>query len=255
MMHVLTRNVCLLTLVLLLGGCAGSEHRQTCFECTDQPGSWKKFSFNSLEGTWRGTEESALNRNLAADIVRKEKKIEVSFLEGKKFLRAFKLEACEQFPAEAVVLLNELWWGRGSQSKNERAFEVFGRLPGNKISYGRAFVTRADSGNDCTYQQVSGPVAMNRLALPAVAYSRRLTPDGRVLASGRTKEVDINFEFLAFKNARVPERYAFNGKQGKDNPPLFFRFVKTTRSVASPFDKGEWQQTEERIFRLWPVKD
>ena len=78
------------------------------------------------------------------------------------------------------------------------------------------------------------------------------TPDGRALASGQTREVDVNFEFLNFEHARVDSEYRFQGKREKE-APLFFRFVKTTRNVSGAFDDGNWHGTEEKLFRLWRV--
>lgn len=236
-------------------GCSGAKSRATCFDCTTTPQKWSAFDFPRLEGTWRGTQNVSVNDAGAAKVVTKEKQVEVTFLEGRKFLRAYKIAegGCAGFPAEAVVLLNELWWDRASaQPSDQRAFEVFGKLEGDKVGYGRAYIKRSPNGNTCEYLANERPIVMNRLALPAVAYSKRLTADGRALASGTTQEVDVSLEFLNFDQAKGASEHRFSGKKEKE-APLFFRFVKTTREVNGAFDDGNWQATEEKLFRLWRV--
>lgn len=253
--HVLA---CILSAALAaaaLTGCSGNQSRATCFDCTTTPQKWSDFGFEQLEGTWRGTQHVSTNEASAEKVVTKEKKVEVAFLSGQKFLRAYKIapESCTGFPAESVVLMNELWWDKSTaQPTDERAFEVFGKAAGDRVTYGRAYVKRAAGAATCAYVGSERPITMNRLALPAVVYSRRLTADGRALASGPTKEVDVNIEFLNFEKAKVDSEYRYQGKREKE-APLFFRFVKTTRNVEGAFDEGNWSATEEKLFRLWRV--
>lgn len=240
--------------IAALSGCSGVQSHATCFDCTTTPQKWSQFGFHSLEGTWRGVQDISINEADAEKLVTDKKNIEVTFLEGHKFLNAYRIAdgACAGFPNEAVVLTTELWWDRSSaKPKNQRAFEVFGKIETDHVSYGRVLITQTEKGNSCEYSANEKAITMNRLSLPAVALSRRLTSDGRALASGSTKEVDINFEFLNYDNARVSSEYRYTGKQKE--APLFFRFVKTTREVQGAFDEGEWRGTEEKIFRLWRV--
>lgn len=239
-----------------LAACAGPETREACFKCTERAQGWETFGFEKLEGTWRGKHEEFQNSAEGKSKRLKEQSVEVAFLEGRKFLSAYRIQAnaCGKFPKESVVLMNELWWGKTGKRANERAFEVFGRREDGNVSYGRAFIRRG-AVNTCNYESVIEKVVMNRLALPSVFFSRRMTVDGRVLASGETNEVDIGFEFLHFDDAQIKEKYRWMGDRSqKSNPPLFFRFVKTERMVDGPYDQGHWQQTEERIFRLWRLE-
>lgn len=237
---------------LFLVGCAGSGSRATCFDCTTTPQSWSEFGFEKLEGTWRGTQAITINDAAAAKLQAKTEKVEVTFLDGTKFLRAYNLSnsTCAGFPEKSIVLIHELWWDRGSARKDgARAFDVFSKIDQDEVLFGRAYVSRSKGESHCEYVTSGKQIAMNRLALPAVAYSKRLTPDGRALASGGTTEVDINFEFLNFAGAKNAADYRWQGKEKE--APLFFRFVKTTRVAEGAFDQGEWQGTEERVFRLW----
>ena len=268
---------CILSAALVLAaltGCSETQSRATCFDCTTTPQKWSDFGFEKLEGTWRGIQHVSTNEAAAAKVVTKETPIEVAFLEGKKFLRAYKIapESCAGFPEEAVVLMNELWWDKSTaQPNDERAFEVFGKASGDRVTYGRAYVKRSpaagtppskaskfqqvpggDTAATCDYVGSERPITMNRLALPAVTYSRRVSQDGRAVASVMTKEVDVNFEFLNFDQAKIDSDYRYKGKREKE-APLFFRFVKTTRNVTGPFDDGNWNATEEKLFRLWRV--
>ena len=238
---------------LSLSACSGNQSRATCFDCTTTPSSWSDFSFAKLEGTWRGTLEYSNNAAAAEKPEAKSSPVEVAFLEGKKFLRAYKIADCAGFPAEAMVLMNELWWDRASKQPNSvRSFEVFGRSEKDKVIFGRARITRAEAGNSCEFASNEKAIAMNRLALPAVSLSQRLTSDGRALASGNTDEVDVDLEFLNFEHAKSAQAHRFEGKRERE-APLFFRFVKTTRRVPNAFSEGEWRATEEKIFRLWRV--
>lgn len=236
-----------------LSSCSGSRSRATCFDCDKEPSRWSQFGFDKLEGTWKGTQ--AFSQSAVDEKRTRESALptEVTFLSGKKFLRAYKLEtaACGEFPAESVVLLNELWWDRGEKAaSNERAFEVFGKGEKDTVIFGRAHVVRGAQGNTCQFTVNSKAIAMNRLALPAVAFTRRLTPNGRALASGNTAEVDVQLEFLNFDGSIRGKEHRFSGKKEKE-APLFFRFVKTKRNIQDSFDSGEWASTEEKVFRLW----
>jgi hypothetical protein len=238
---------------LALSACSGTQSRATCFDCTTTPSSWSNFSFTQLEGTWRGTVDHSNNAVTDKQPQSKSSSVEVAFLDGRKFLKAFKIESCGNFPAEAMVLMNELWWDRASkQPENMRSFEVFGRADKDQVVFGRARITRTKTANTCEFSSNEKPIVMNRLALPAVSLSQRLTNDGRALASGSTDEVDVDLEFLNFEHAKNAERHRFEGKKERE-APLFFRFVKTTRSVPSAFSQGEWRSSEEKIFRLWRV--
>ncbi len=241
-----------------LSACAGIERREACFKCTQHAQNWKTFGFEELEGTWRGKQEKFQNSAEGKSKRLKAKSIEVAFLEGKKFLSAYRIpaNACGKFPQDAIVLMNELFWDKKvGRRGNERAFEVFGKREGGKVSYGRAFIRRG-AVNTCNYESVIEKVVMNRLALPSVFYTRRLTTDGRVLASGKTSEVDIGFEFLHFDHAKVKDKYRWLGDRSqRTNPPLFFRFVRTERVVEGPYDRGHWQSTEEQVFRLWRLEE
>lgn len=240
---------------VLFVGCASTGSRATCFDCASTPQRWSDFGFEQLEGTWKGTQDLTINNADAEKLESASKKVEVTFLDGKKFLRLYSLnqDTCKGFPENSMVLVNELWWDRSEKRpSSDRVFEVFSKLGKDEVVFGRAYVTRVKGQNSCEYLTSGKAIAMNRLALPAVSYSRRLTPDGRALASGGTKEVDVNFEFLNFAGAKNADDYQWKGKKEQE-APLFFRFVKTTRVAQGAFDGGEWSGTEERVFRLWRV--
>lgn len=246
-----------ITAALALSACSGTPTREACFKCTERAQGWEDFGFAKLEGTWRGKQERFNNLAEGKSKRLKPRDIEVAFLEGRKFLNAYRIanSSCGEFPANAVVLMNEMWWGKAGKRANERAFEVFGRRDDGNVSYGRAYISRGAT-NTCKYESVIEKVVMNRLALPSVHYSKRITIDGRVLASGETEEVDIGFEFLHYDDAKIKEEYRWLGDRSQaSNPPLFFRFVKTKRKVTGPFDTGRWESTEERIFRLWRLEE
>ena len=250
-------NLIALGAILLFGtACTGPEVRQACHNCPQKTQSWNAFSFEQLEGTWRGTKESLSDDIDGIDSVRKSKSVEVSFLMGDKFLRVYKVDSgtCKGFPKQSIVLLNELWWDKSGKRYDERAFEVFGKMDADKVSFGRAYIRRRQGkAAICSYEQIGRAVPMNRLSLPHVNYSRRMTSNGRVLASGGTEEVDVNFEFLHFAKATIEERYQWKHNDKKTDPPLFFRFVRSTRKVQTPFDHGRWMRTDESLYRLWPV--
>ena len=261
--HERIKKIAAILIVLLSTACSGSKIKKAdCYDCPSEDQKWTKFSWHKLEGTWRGNVEISADRLAAAKWEKATHWVELSFLEGKKFLNVYKVEACDRFPQESVVLLQAVWFKEmptawPPQTK-EPIFEVFGRADSNRVSYGRVYFDRKDGKHVCHYQSFGGKVSMNRLAMPALAFSERMSPDGRLLASGETKEYELNFEFLNFVDEAKPERFAGRdsrapASENKDNPPLFFRVVKITKSVNSPYASGKWESTEEYLYRLWRV--
>ncbi len=237
---------------LFLSGCAGQRLNSLCFECTKMNQSWKSFSFEKLEGTWKGTLNTLSDSLAATDERHTEEKIEVSFLGGRKLLKVYKIPSCGLFPEESMVFLYELWGKEGKKLSNRKSFEVFGRRKDGGVSHGRVHITQKENINLCEYTQIKDEITMNRMGLPSIDYSKRLTPDGRVLASGNTKEVYIHFDFLNFRHAKGRQNPQWQ-KEDKTYPPLLFRFAKSPYTVKTPFERGEWISKTESVFRLWPL--
>lgn len=250
---------CLLVLssFILLSACSGHTPKKAdCYDCTQEEQSWKKFSWNSLEGSWRGSLETIANDVNAKKKRTQEDGVEIIFINGKKFLEAKGVTACGAFPAESVVLNGKLWYGDEQKESQEFSYEVFGKQEGDRVSYGRITLNRSNTGaTSCEYQKIGRSVGMNRLELPAVNFAERLTPNGRVLASGATPEFEISMEFLNFDPTRAKTQ-EFAGRkpaavEEQDKPPLFFRVFKVARNVNGPYSRGEWTGTKEYLYRLW----
>lgn len=271
------------TLCLALAACSGKKVRAPdCFDCTEQKQSWDKFSWNQLEGSWKGSLESVTNIVTAAKKEHQEDPVEVSFLDGQKFLSAKNIEHCGDFPAKSVVFMGQLWRERDKMTgldlasgkivlpqdkgrslasvkkeAEDKVYEVFGASSEDKVSYGRATISRMNGQNICTYARIGGSFFQNRLALPSLSFTQRVTHDGRVLASGSTPEYEVSMEFLDYrpagakqvfpvKNARRPAAVEMH-----DQPQLFLRVFKIARNVTSVYSRGEWTGTQEYLYRLW----
>ena len=253
------RNYALLLSLFLVTACSGESgiRKADCYDCTTENQSWKKFAWQDLEGTWRGSIETVSNELKAKKKDTKQLPAEIRFVAGDKFLATQKVTNCGSFPATAVVLNGSLWQENDKTPPKTQSYEVFGQV-GSDVSYGRVSFTKLNGENVCSYERIGALVGMNRLALPAVHFSQRLTPNGRVLASGTsTNEFEVNLEFLNFdannakaqvfpKGSRKPASVSV-----QDNPPLMFRVFKIVNAVHSAYDQGSWQSSQEHIYRLW----
>ncbi len=259
---------CLGALAIILSGvliaaCSGSKVKKAdCYDCTQEEQSWKKFSWNDLTGTWKGSLETLTNEISAKKKDHKEESVELSFVDGQKFLTDKSVKECGTFPAQAVVMQGKFWYAdeKNEAKINDFTFEVFGKMDGDRVSYGRATINKVNGTNVCSYQKIGRSVGMNRLELPSMNFSQRMTPNGRVLASGTTPEFEVNMEFINFDPSRASKQ-GFTAKARKpasmeeqDKPPLFFRVFKITNNVSSAFSRGEWKSTKEYLYRLWRVQ-
>lgn len=259
---------CFGVFVIILTGiitisCSGSKVKKAdCYDCAQEEQSWKKFSWNDLEGTWKGSLETLTNEISAKKKDRKEEAVEINFVNGQKFLAEKNVQSCGNFPEVSVVLQGKFWY---SDEKREAAtkdfiYEVFGKMDGDRVSYGRATINKVNGANICSYQKIGRSVGMNRLALPSMNFSQRMTPNGRVLASGTTPEFEVNMEFINFDPSRaLKQGFAGNSRKPasideQDKPPLFFRVFKITNKVNNAYARGEWTGTKEYLYRLWRVR-
>jgi len=257
--------ITIFTTIFSFAACSGKKPRKAdCYDCTQEEQSWKKFSWNALEGTWRGSLETLTNEVNAKKKTHKEEKVEMSFVDGKTFLTTKNITGCANFPEESVVLQGQVWYGdekiEAAKVTNHFVYEVFGKLKGDRVSYGRATIEKLNGENICTYQKIGKSVGMNRLAMPAMNFAQRITPNGRVLASGTTPEFEVSLEFLNFEPNRAVKQGFGSGSrmpaavEEQDKPPLFFRVFKISNNITSPYSRGEWTSTKEYLYRLWRVR-
>lgn len=263
-----------------LSSCSGKKVRAPdCFECTEQKQNWEGFSWGALQGSWKGSLEVVTNVVTAANKERKEDPFEINFVSGKDFLKDKQITTCGNFPDSAIVMDGELWKlkdemtalnfasgkanfpgtaNRVPASENgKKVFEVFSAGVDNSVYYGRVMLQRMNGETLCTYSRIGGNFYQNRLALPSLNFTERVTPDGRVLASGTTPEYEIQFEFLDFRPNGIAQK--FSGAQARkpaavemhDRPQLFIRIFKMARNVGTEYARGEWTGTREYLYRMW----
>lgn len=264
-------------IILVLSACSGQKPRAPdCFSCTEQEQSWQGFSWSSLQGSWKGSVETVTNIVTAAKKETKEDAVEVSFLDGKKFLESKGMTTCGAFPLQSVVFMGQLWRERDEMtglnlatgkvslppsrsiaSEGAKVYEVFGATEDDQVSYGRATFSQVNGQNFCSYAKVAGKFFKNRLALPALTFSRRVSADGRVIASGTTPEYEVSMEFLDFRPTAAKEAFAEKSARrpssvfSHDKPQLFLRVFKIARNVDGAYSRGEWTGTQEYLYRLW----
>lgn len=244
------RMVVVAALTLVLAACGSTGMRKAdCWDCVNEAQSWKKFPFEELVGNWKGNIEIVSNDTAKQKKERTEKFVELRFESIAEFAEKRKVVACGSLPAEGIVMIGQVW----DDGSGSRVYEVLGKNSEGGVSYGRATV----KGAECGYREVLSSVGMNRMAFPAVTFSQRKTPNGRVLASGTTPEFEVSFEVLNFERRQMkPAAFADGGRRPmsaeiQDKPPLLLRVFRLNRKVDGPYARGEWTSTEEHLYRLW----
>ncbi len=233
-----------------LAGCSSNSlMKPDCHSCTVEEQEWKEFSWNSLEGKWKGAVETTRNsRDANNKKTRTEKSAELNFVKASAF------GTCASLPANALVL-NGLLWEKGTET-GVREHEAFVPVEDGKVAYGRVSVSKVNGKDFCQFRRYGRVMGKNRLNLPSVSFSDHFTDTGRALASA-TPENEISFEFLRFASLEKAPEFQPDGRKPasareQERPALIFRVFKIG---TSPSAKGrEWAGTEEYIYRLWRAR-
>lgn len=236
------------TAVVLAGLTACSPNsimKPDCHSCTVEEQEWKEFSWNALEGKWRGFVETSLNDRDQAKKAKTEKPVDISFVPAAKF------GTCVNLPAGALVL-NGVLWEQG-KADGAREYEAFIPAEEGKVAYGRVSVSRVNEKEVCQFRRLGRVMGKNRLNLPTVSFSDRNVPSGRGLASTAPHQ-EISFEFLRFATLDKPVAIAAGGRKPasaheQERPTLMFRIFKV--ATTNGRTNSEWTGTEEHIYRLW----
>lgn len=220
-----------------------------CHSCTVEEQEWKEFSWNGLEGKWRGSVENFRNERDQAKKAKEEKPVELTFRNAAKFLEGRGV-SCASLPPEALVLNGLLW--EQAKATDAREYEAFLPAEDGKVAYGRVAFTKVNGREVCQFRRLGRVMGKNRLNLPTVSFSDRNTPSGRSLASTAPQQ-DISLEFLRFAALDKPVPVPAGGRKPasvreQERPTLIFRVFKVATAAGG---KGEWSGTEEHIYRLW----
>jgi hypothetical protein len=236
-----------LSFVVSLSACSGKSLLQAdCHSCTEEEQRWKDFSFAALNGSWQGSLETHKNDGVKKH--KEEKRAELRFVDAKSFLTAKGVNACAELPEESVIL-NGLLWESG---RSVPEFEAFGKAEDGRVAYGRVTIDK----DQCRFHRLGRVMGRNRLALPAVQFSQREARSSRAPASmGRENEVSV--EFLRFDPSagKVASSFEKTGRRPaaveiSERPALLIRVYKTA-SRYSNASEGQWNGTEEYLYRLW----
>lgn len=270
-MFPLSKKLALILLSVGLLSCAtGPDVPVQCFTC--QKGNkdwWKSVSLMDLEGTWRGTETIIYKKNKGVFPSPKERKVELSFLSGDKFLRlyGFTVEKCSAFPKESIVVLHNIL--PSTTEKNSlHTFEVLGRTVKGYLSFGKVYVDKTqgeDSSFSCNYVRL-GEFHENRLKLPNLSYSFIREDPARSIASSKgnsqpsIEETDVHFDFFYLMKKRQgnPNKAKRNLAQvGESHSPpvVLFEMVSSSYALSENFGRKKWIETEKRVFKLWPANE
>ena len=276
---------CLAILVcLFFVACSGTKRKADCYNCPETQQSWKKFAWSDLKGVWRGSMESVHNDTSFKEKQKQETPVEIEFVGASEFFATHGVDSCGlAFPKDAIVLKGVLWLteektkvaqkrtqgGRmpaGSTAvaaAKEKEYEVFGPGEKDSVVYGRATIQSHAGTVTCKFEKVEKKLMQNRLGLPAVDFTvREGAHGGRTLASGKpetVRESEFSLEFLNYQPSK-PKISLAKGTRApasltvKDNPPLFLRVFRITNAKGGVYSTGEWQSTEEHLYRLWKVQ-
>lgn len=245
--------ILVLLVFTFVSGCSQKKLIPSCLECPHQKQQWDDFAWDALEGHWQGTIEVDIDRMSDTKKKRRWQKVDFKVVSQE----AFAGKGCTALPLQAKVVMHETWTMK--KRKSEQVFEVFAREAKNHVSYGRLVLEK----DKCSYIKFPGALSMNLMEMPAKRFTQKLRPDGRMLASGVTPEVEVDLEFLRFAAEAADEKVAltdakhFRGPASampKEYAPWMFRVVKTVKHLDKPFARGEWAATEEYIYRMWKVK-
>lgn len=237
--------------ILLLASCASKTLLQPdCHSCTVEDQEWKDFSWNSLDGKWRGSVETWKNERDSKKRVKTEKFAELQFLPAETFLKSRGGVSCAALPAGSLVM-NGLFWAGSGEVKE---YEAFVPVEDDKVAYGRLSFEKMNGKELCQFRRYGRVMGKNRLNLPAVSFSDSAAP-GRTIANavpGAEREVSV--EFLRYVEPKVTKDFRQDGRRPAsaseaERPPLMLRVfqVQTVSNKA----RGEWSSTEEQIYRLW----
>lgn len=236
---------------LILAGCASKTLLQPdCHSCTVEDQSWKDFSWNTLEGKWRGEVESWKNERNSKNKARNTVAAELQFMSGEQFLQARGANECAALPKGSLVL-NGLFWGGMPGAKE---FEAFVPAEEGKVAYGRLSFERMNGKDFCQFRRYGRVMGKNRLSLPAVSFSDSVLPGGRVIASAPNTEKEISVEFLRFVQPQVAADFPKGSRRPAaaaeaERPSLMIRVFQV--QTLNNKSRGEWSSTEEQIYRLW----
>ncbi len=240
---------CLFTLIALAGCSSNSLMKPDCHSCTVEEQEWSEFSWNALEGKWKGTVENTRNSRDAAKKLKTEKPAELSFVKAEKF------GTCTSLPTNALVL-NGLLWEQGTGASS-REYEAFVPAEDGLVAYGRVSVTKVNGKDICKFRRLGRVMGKNRLNLPTVSFSDRNTSTGRSLASAVPSQ-DVSFEFLRFAPLEKAPTFQADGRKPastkeQERPALIFRIFKIATVTTSKTGR-DWAGTEEYIYRLWKAQ-
>jgi hypothetical protein len=242
---------CLFIFSLALAGCSSNALMQPdCHSCTVEEQAWKEFSWNDLVGKWKGSVENMRNFQTTAKPVKTDKRAELTFVKAADFLQAWG-GTCKGLPDNALVLNGVLWEG-GAGAKE---YEAFVPVEQDKVAYGRVTFTQSDGQGGCRFRRLGRVMGKNRLNLPMVSFSDRAVHAARALAAANAQSEDISVEFLRFANKdKSTSSFTSDGRKpssvkDQERPPLILRVFRISSKATG--ERGEWNATEESIYRLW----
>lgn len=238
------------TALALVGCSPNSIMKPDCHSCTVEEQSWKEFSWDGLNGKWKGSVEHVNNARDSAKKIKTDKKSELSFQRAGSFAPT---QSCEALPANSIVLNGLLW--EQSPASVSREYEAFVPVEDGKVAYGRVSFGKSDGKDFCQFRRLGRVMGKNRLNLPSVSFSDRASAkSGRSLAS-TAPEQEVSVEFLRFAPLEKKTSVFQSDGRGpasakeRERPALMFRVFKVATTTAGK--RSEWAGTEEYIYRLW----
>jgi hypothetical protein len=241
-------------LALFVFSCSSNPlMKPDCHSCTAEDQEWDDFAWNDLQGQWKGEVETLKNEKGAVKKEKQQKKVEIRIFTAGEFLKAKGQATCPALPENALVV-NGLFWGGEKQE-----YEAFVPSDEEKVVYGRLAFEKVNGQTVCQFRRLGRVMGKNRLDLPTVTFSENNINSnvGRTLASS-LNDSEVNLEFLRFaptqsKNIafRADGRRPASVKE-EQKPPFILRIFKLQTKEGG--ERGQWQATEEQIFRLWKVQ-
>lgn len=240
----------LVVFVFVFAGCSTPKLIPTCLECPHHVQKWDEFAWDQLEGNWVGSIEVDIDRLTDTRKRRKWKKISFEVVTDKHFAAS----NCKGLPSPAKIIKHETWTQK--KYRGQQVYEVLAKKGENSVSYGRLIFSGNKNNRECRYHPFGGTFVRNLIEMPAKRFTQRLTPDGRMLASGVKPELEVDFEFLRFETENAPKMSSVEFRKPasqlpNNQAPWMFRVIKTTKHLDKPFATGEWAATEEYIYRMW----
>lgn len=246
-------------LIPIFSACSSNPlMKPDCHSCTAEDQEWDEFAWSDLTGQWKGEVEVLKNEKDASKKEKQVKKVNIRMFTAKEFLEVKGGLACASLPANSLVV-NGLFWGSEKESAKQE-YEVFLPAEDDKVSYGRLTFEKVNGQSVCQFRSLGRVMGKNRLNLPSVSFaesSSKKQDSGRALASA-LNDKEVHFEFLRFSSADAkPVDFAEDGRkpasvEKKEKPPLMVRVVQSWSKEGG--SRGQWQGTEEQIYRLWKSK-